>query len=364
MSGALPLRGIRKSDGAAIHEHIGELNQELEEEGNKSRSLKRFMEMSDKAYEEEVARREAETMAEVYSRLLRGGVIKPKKSSSIINSTTNKRRLEKAKIIEAKKKKPPLVQVAKSEKPKITIPVPIDGILVVEQNQVDPMPVPVIRPVQPKPITTAAPAAPAATPVVAKPVRSAEDIMAAKKKKEEELARENQLAEEREQARLEAERAAAALAEKEKETEVEEEEEDEETTEEETIEEVKMRIVYEILEKKGIDRETIESWKQVYGKNSIGTLIISEDEIYIFTHIRYENYKQILNIIKKEQDLEVKAELYDKLILRYGLIFPEPDELDLNSLRAGTPDALTRAISHRSGLLINQEALKTMTVQL
>lgn len=355
MSGALPLRGIRKSDGAAINEHIGELNQELEEEGNKNKSLKRFMEMSDKAYEEEVARREAETMAEVYSRLLRGGVIKPKKSSSIINSVTNRRRLEKAKIIEAKKKKQPLVKVVKAAE--LKAPVPIDGILVVEQNEVNLMPVPVIRPVQPKPITPTAVATP-----VAKPVKSAEDIMAAKKKKEEELARENQLAEEREQARLEAERAAAALAEKEKETEVETE--DEETTEEETVEEVKMRIVYEILEKKGIDRETIESWKQVYGKNSIGTLIISEDEIYIFTHIRYENYKQILNIIKKEQDLEVKAELYDKLILRYGLIFPEPDELDLDSLRAGTPDALTRAISHRSGLLINQEALKTMTVQL
>ena len=113
--------------------------------------------------------------------------------------------------------------------------------------------------------------------------------------------------------------------------------------------------------------ETVNAWKNKYGKNGVHVMAFGEDDIYIYHHLTRGEWKKIKDIMGRLKDTssdndEVEEKLKEKVVL-YCTLYPSVDEQWLEYCKAGVLDSLYQMILLNSGFLTPQQAM-LLTTQL
>lgn len=113
--------------------------------------------------------------------------------------------------------------------------------------------------------------------------------------------------------------------------------------------------------------ETINAWKEKYGKNGIHVMAFGEGDIYIYHHLtrgEWKKIKDIMNRLKESGSVgdEVEEKLKEKVVL-YCVLYPKIDDQWLEYCKAGVIDSLYQMILLNSGFLTPQQAM-LLTTQL
>jgi hypothetical protein len=353
-------RRIRNEEGigAKIVDNIEHLNEELSNDARRQQNL------SDQMYWEEVKSRENETLSALYNKLVNAGIIKKKKVA--------------AKPVVYNKKKQAILAARAQPKKALNNVVKVEALLskyqgkgletlvetppiITQPKEVNTMPVsppPAIKPIQrvaPRVITPSTPAVPAPAPA---PVPAPAPAPAAEKTASEK--------------RLEALLAASPIVEEPEppapSESVAEESEPEVSEEDEALLRAKAQedAFYELAAKHGLSKEIIEDWKSEYGQSGIFAMVLTEEELYVMTYLRNTEYKEIMKAVRKVTDPERAEEEYNRLVLGTALLYPETGgSMDIFAdRRAGTVPALIENIRMRSGLTLDVNQLRALTVVL
>lgn len=335
-----------------ILENIETMNEEFVDEAKAKRFLQ-FQNASERAYKEKIQLEEANTLATVYSKLVSAGVIAKKKPKTL-EQMSRVRKIKPSDRVRVVNNK-----VTVAPKPLEVAPQPLPTSLPLEDKMEAikrpaprpigapaqaPIQTPVVRQVPPRPVVTAASVQPVAKPV---PVPAA--------------------IEEANESLMDALNAITVEPEEPEQEEVYEEEEVEEEVEPVGPSDEQVRS--EILKRHGVTNEMLDAWKREKGPTSVYCLFIGEGELYLFTHLRRAEHREILaksEEISKSKDPKVVARAEEKLqelVVRNCLLFPRPQSINFETERAGLVSVLFSSIWTRS-LFLSNEQIKLLTVTL
>lgn len=112
--------------------------------------------------------------------------------------------------------------------------------------------------------------------------------------------------------------------------------------------------------------ETIQAWKERYGKTGIHVMAFGEGEVYVYHHLtrgEWKKIKELMNKLKESSDAEeVEEKLKEKVVL-YCVLYPSLNSNWLEYCKAGVLDSLYQMILLNSGFLTPQQAM-LLTTQL
>jgi len=112
--------------------------------------------------------------------------------------------------------------------------------------------------------------------------------------------------------------------------------------------------------------ETIQAWKDRYGKTGIHVMAFGEGEVYVYHHLtrgEWKKIKELMNKLKESEDAEeVEEKLKEKVVL-YCVLYPNLNNNWLEYCKAGVLDSLYQMILLNSGFLTPQQAM-LLTTQL
>ena len=337
-----------------ILENIDTMNEEFVDEAKAKRFLQ-FQNASERAYKEKIQLEEANTLAALYAKLVNTGVIRKKKPKTL-EQMSRVRKIKPSDRVRVVNNK---VSVALKPQEQVVAPQPLPKSLPLEDKMEAikrPAPRPLNAPMQTtaqSPVIRQNPPRPvAAAPQPAQPVAKPAPVVV-------EEANDNLMS------------ALNAIVIEPEEPEEEEAYEEEEVEEEEaqpvgpSDEEVRS----DILRRHGVSGEMLDAWKREKGSNSIYCLFIGEGELYLFTHLRRAEHREILaksEEISKSKDPKVVARAEEKLqelVVRNCLLFPRPQTINFETERAGLVSVLFSSIWTRS-LFLSNEQIKLLTVTL
>ena len=112
--------------------------------------------------------------------------------------------------------------------------------------------------------------------------------------------------------------------------------------------------------------DTINAWKERYGKNGIHVMAFGEGDVYIYHHLTRSEWRKIRDLMARlsetQDSEEVEEKLKEKVVL-YCTLYPSLDERWIDTCKAGVLDSLYQMILLNSGFLTPQQAM-LLTTQL
>ena len=112
--------------------------------------------------------------------------------------------------------------------------------------------------------------------------------------------------------------------------------------------------------------ETIQAWKDRYGRTGIHVMAFGEGEVYVYHHLtrsEWKKIKELMNKLRESEDAdEVEEKLKEKVVL-YCVLYPSLNNNWLEYCKAGVLDSLYQMILLNSGFLTPQQAM-LLTTQL
>ena len=123
--------------------------------------------------------------------------------------------------------------------------------------------------------------------------------------------------------------------------------------EEKETKDTKQEQLEYVLEKTGLDLETINNWKRQHGSRNIHVLVLNEHEIYIFKSILRLEHKQLISQISglEKEPEERKEELYGEQLVSLCLLHPKVSTEFTSLSPAGLIPTLKDAIEIKSMFL-------------
>lgn len=112
--------------------------------------------------------------------------------------------------------------------------------------------------------------------------------------------------------------------------------------------------------------ETINAWKERFGKNGLHVMAFGEDDVYIYHHLTRGEWKKIKELMTRLSETDAQEEIEEKLkekVVLYCVLYPSVDEKWLEYCKAGILDSLYQMILLNSGFLTPQQAM-LLTTQL
>lgn len=112
--------------------------------------------------------------------------------------------------------------------------------------------------------------------------------------------------------------------------------------------------------------ETINAWKERFGKNGLHVMAFGEDDVYIYHHLTRGEWKKIKELMARLSETDEQEEIEEKLkekVVLYCVLYPSVDEKWLEYCKAGILDSLYQMILLNSGFLTPQQAM-LLTTQL
>jgi hypothetical protein len=112
--------------------------------------------------------------------------------------------------------------------------------------------------------------------------------------------------------------------------------------------------------------ETINAWKERFGKNGLHVMAFGEDDVYIYHHLTRGEWKKIKELMTRLSETDEQEEIEEKLkekVVLYCVLYPSVDENWLEYCKAGILDSLYQMILLNSGFLTPQQAM-LLTTQL
>lgn len=113
----------------------------------------------------------------------------------------------------------------------------------------------------------------------------------------------------------------------------------------------------------------IAKWKKEYGERGIYAITLGEDDVYIFTYLRYGDWKSLVNNHSKmsQENPQYAEEKLRESVLKLCVLFPSLSSEKAipfwREARAGVQDTLYQVITLHSYLLNPAQAM-SMTVEL
>jgi hypothetical protein len=112
--------------------------------------------------------------------------------------------------------------------------------------------------------------------------------------------------------------------------------------------------------------DTIQAWKDRYGRTGIHVMAFGEGEVYVYHHLTRSEWKKIKELMNKLRESEDADEVEEKLkekVVMYCVLYPSLNNNWLEYCKAGVLDSLYQMILLNSGFLTPQQAM-LLTTQL
>lgn len=116
-------------------------------------------------------------------------------------------------------------------------------------------------------------------------------------------------------------------------------------------------ILNMIKDKGGPSEAEIEKLKKEHG--GVYTLVLSKDEIYIFTHLTVEDYRSVTEALQSSTDPKKQFSVTE-LVVMECLLWPKLNDKTILKEKAGTIESLNKAIMLNS-YFINEQTIRQFT---